>query len=424
MKNLSREKIREIVLAEKDLFNKGALKNEDTSALLERLGTLEFLTREDVYNASPNEVELLINTNFKEIISVNSIVSMTALMVVNSMQDDPVDINSLSPEDAEGYQVLKDFADFSAKYPEAVGLDGKSTDALQALQTAMSSGDMSAAGDILPELFMHMNGGVHSCVRVHIEDVDEAAGEIVFDFVNEDAQEEFCDFLKIPKKSRSMVKLHDCDFDDDYPKKGEFYDLNIVEMQEVDWEEVIDSAVIGISMDGSDLCGSSPFYPDMDDDDDGEMFPSDVDGAFVVILEGVPAMVASGGGRYPKEYLNPNGSLNRDVLEKIGNSLERLPVLNREDEVEFNEDYIRGRLKGQTFATPETYKKAFIDGARLGFVTFDCDPEDDCGKFVWVARPKRLASLTSFSDLTLKVEEDGEKFDSFFISDEGDIIPN
>ena len=423
MKNLSRERVREIVLAEIDLFSKRALKNEDTGALSERLGTLEFLTREDVYNASPNEVEKLINTNFKEIISVNSIVSMTALMAVNSMQDDPVDINNLSPEDAEGYQVLKDFADFSAKYPEAVGLDGKSTNALQALQDAMNSGDMSTAGDILPELMMHMDGGIHSCVRVHIEDVDEAAGEVIFDFVNEDAQEEFCDFLKIPKKTESMIRIHDCDFDDDYPKKGEFYDLNIVEMQDVDFEEVTDSATIGISMDGSDLCGSSPFYAD-DEDDEGEIFPSDVDGAFVVILEGVPAMVASGGGRYPKEYLNPNGSLNQDILEKIGNSLERLPVLNREDEVEFNEDYIRERLKGQTFATPETYKKAFIDGARLGFVTFDCDPEDDCGKFVWVARPKRLASLTSFSDLTLKVEEDGEKIDSFFISDEGDIIPN
>ena len=422
MKNLSREKIREIVLAEIDLFSKGALKNEDTGVLLEKLGTLEFLTREDVYNASPNEVELLINTNFKEIVSVNSAVSMMALMAVG-MQDDPVDINNLSPEDAEGYQVLKDFADFSTKYPEAVGLDGKSTNALQALQNAMNSGDMSAAEDILPELMMHMDGGIHSCVRVHIEDVNEEAGEVVFDFVNEDAQEEFCEFLKIPKKTESMVKLYNCvGVGNDYPEKGKFYDLNIVEMKEVDWKEVTDSAVIGISMDGSDLW-SSPFYAD-DEDDEGEMFPSDVDGAFVVILEGVPAMVASGGGRYPKEYLNSNGSLNRDILEKIGNSLERLPVLNREDEVEFNEDYIRERLKGQTFATPEVYKKAFIDGARLGFVTFDCDPEDDCGKFVWVARPKRLASLTSFSDLTLKVEEDGEKIDSFFISDEGDIIPN
>lgn len=422
MKNLSREKIREIVLAEIDLFSKGALKKEDTGALSERLGTLEFLTREDVYNASPSEVEKLINTNFEEIISVNSIVSMTALMAVNSMQNDPVDINNLSPEDAEGYQVLKDFADFSAKYPEAVGLDGKSTNALQALQDAMNNGDMSAAEDILPELFMHMGGGVHSCVRVHIEDVNEEAGEIVFDFVNEDAQEEFCEFLNIPKKDESMVKLYNC-IGNDYPEEGKFYDLNIVEMKEVGWKEVTDSAVIGISMDGSDLCGDSPFYAD-DEDNEGEIFPSDVDGAFVVILEGVPAMVASGGGRYPKEYLNPNGSLNRDVLEKIGSSLERLPVLNREDEVEFNEDYIREILKGQTFATPETYKKAFIDGARLGFMTFDCDPEDDCGKFVWIARPKRLASLTSFSDLTLKVEGDGEKIDSFFISDEGDIIPN
>ena len=424
MKNLSRERVREIVLAEIDLFSKGALKNEDVSALSERLGTLEFLTREDVYNASPNEVEKLINTNFKEIISVNSILSMTALMAINNMQDDPVDINNLSPEDAEGYQVLKDFADFSAKYPEAVGLDGKSTNALQALQNAMNSGDMSAAGDILPELMMHMDGGVHSCVRVHIEDVDEATGEVIFDFVNEDAQEEFCDFLKIPKKTESMVRIYDCDFDDDYPKKGEFYDLNIVEMQDVDFEEVTDSATIGISMDGSDLCGSSPFYSDMDDSDEGEVFPSDIDGAFVVILEGIPAMVASGGGRYPREYLNSNGSLNQDILEKIGNSLERLPVLNREDEVEFNENYIQERLKGQTCATPETYKKAFIDGARLGFVTFDCDPEDDCGRFVWIARPKRLASLTSFSDLTLKVEGDGEEISSFFISDEGDIIPN
>ena len=423
MKNLSREKIREIVLAEKDLFSKGAPKNEDTSALLDKLGTLEFLTREDIYDASPNEVELLINTNFKEVMSVNSILSMTALMAVNSMQNNPVDINDLSPEDAAGYQVLKDFADFSAKYPEAVGLDGKSTNALQALQDAMNSGDMSAAEDILPELMMHMGGGIHSCVRVHIEDVNEAAGEVVFDFVNEDAQEEFCDFLKIPKKSRSMVKLHDCGFHDGYPERGKYYDLNIVEMKEVDWEEVIDSAVIGIQMDGSDLCGDSPFYSDVDDDE-CDIFPSDVDGAFVVILEGVPAMVASGGGRYPKEYLNPNGSLNRDILEKISSSLERLPVLNREDEVEFNEDYIRERLKGKTFDTPETYKKAFIDGARLGFVTFDCDPEDECGRFVWTARPKRLASLTSFSDLTLKVEEDGEEISSFFISDEGDIIPN
>lgn len=420
---MEREKIREIVLAEKDLLSKGALKNEDMGALLEKLGTLEFLTRDDIYNASPTEVQKLISANFKEIVSFNSAVSMMALMAVNSVQEDSIDINSLSPEDAEGYQVLKDFADFSAKYPEAVGLDGKSTNALQALQAAMNSGDMDAAGDILPELMMHMGGGIHSCVRVRIEEVNEATGEVVFDFVNEDAQEEFCEFLKIPKKAESMIKLYDCEFENNYPKRGEFYDLNIVEMKEVDWEEVTDSAAIGISMNGSDLCGDSPFYAD-DEDDGCDTFPSDVDGAFVVILEGVPAMVASGGGRYPKEYLNPNGALNKDILEKIGSSLERLPVLNREDEVEFNEDYIRERLKGQTFATPEIYKKAFIDGARLGFVTFDCDPDDDCGKFVWVARPKRLASLTSFSNLTLKVEGDGEEINSFFISDEGDIIPN
>ena len=423
MKNLSRERIREIVLAEIDLFSGGALRNEDTGALLERLGTLEFLTREDIYNASPSEVEKIIDTNFNEVISINSVVSMMALMAVNSAQNDPAKVNNLSPEDAMGYQVLKDFADFSVKYPEAVGLNGKSTDALQALQAAMNSGDMSAAEDVLPELMMHMGGGVHSCVRVHIEDVNEAAGEVIFDFVNEDAQEEFCDFLKIPKKSRSMVKLHDCGFHDGYPNKGEYYDLNIVEMKEVDWEEVIDSAVIGIQMDGSDLRGDSPFYSDMDDDE-CEVFPSDVDGAFIVIFNGVPAMVASGGGRYPKEYLNSNGSLNRDVLEKIGNSLERLPVLNREDEVEFNDAYIQEILKGQVHATPETYKKAFIDGARLGFVTFDCDPGDECGRFVWIARPKRLASLTSFSDLTVRVEEGEERIDSFFISDEGDIIPN
>jgi hypothetical protein len=332
-------------------------------------------------------------------------------------------VNNLSSEDAEGYQFFKGFTDFSAKYPEAVGLDGKSTNALQALQAAMSSGDLSDAGDILPELLMHMDGGVHSCVRVRVENVWPSAGIIVFDFINDDAQSEFCEFLKIPKKNESMIELRSCEFDEnDYPEKGKLYDLNIVEMMELDWDEITDSPVIGISMDGSDLW-STPFYDD--DDDDDKEFEKNSE-LFILNLEGVPAMVASISGNFPKEYLNSDGTLNQPILEEINSSLQFLAILNREDEVEFNEPFIQSKQKSlnKLSLTVEDYKNTFIDVARLGFVGFDSNPEDDLGKFTWVVRPKRFANIDSLSNHILKIDGYGEEIDSFFLSEEGEIIPN
>lgn len=278
MKNLSREQVREIVLEEQKLLSNETFKKlisdsvevgEDGALPTSKFAILEFLTREEIYDYSPKEVNDLIRFCFKEIVGVNAMIGMVVMGGLGELAEEKIDIDSLDEESKFGLQIIKEFGEFFAKYPIALSIDDEddgAREAFQDLRKALSERDMSNASEDFAALMMKMGGGIHSCVKVYIESVDEDNGEIVFDFAEESDQDEFCKVLKIPKKSESMVLLKGCDFED-YPIPFQYYDLNIVELEDVHFDEVTDSASIGISMDGEQIGCISPFYEIEDDED-------------------------------------------------------------------------------------------------------------------------------------------------------------
>lgn len=278
MKNLSREQVREIVLEEQKLLSNETFKKlisdsvevgEEGALPTSKFAILEFLTREEIYDYSPKEVNDLIRFCFKEIVGVNAMIGMVVMGGLGELAEEKIDIDSLDEESKFGLQIIKEFGEFFAKYPIALSIDDEgdgAREAFQDLRKALSERDMSNASEDFAALMMKMGGGIHSCVKVYIESVDEDNGEIVFDFAEESDQDEFCKVLSIPKKSESMVLLKGCDFED-YPIPFQYYDLNIVELEDVHFDEVTDSAPIGISMDGEQIGCISPFYEIEDDED-------------------------------------------------------------------------------------------------------------------------------------------------------------
>lgn len=278
MKELSREQVREIVLEEQKLLSNETFKRlisdsvevgEDGALPTSKFAILEFLTREEIYDYSPKEVNDLIRFSFKEIVGVNAMIGMMVMGTLGELSEEKIDIDSLDEESKFGLQIIKEFGEFFAKYPIALSIDDEddgAREAFQNLRKALSEQDMSNASEDFAALMMKMGGGIHSCVKVYISSVDEDNGEIVFDFAEESDQDEFCKVLKIPKKPESMVLLKGCDFED-YPIPFQYYDLNIVELEDVHFDEVTDSASIGISMEGDQLGCISPFYEIEDDED-------------------------------------------------------------------------------------------------------------------------------------------------------------
>lgn len=280
MKNLSREQVREIVLAEQKLLSNETFRkmildsaeegvDENGNLPTSKFAVLEFLTREEIYDYSPKEVNDLIHFCFKEVVGVNAMIGMVAMEALGELAKADIDIDSLDEEGKLGIKVIKELGEFFAKYPIALSIDEEddgAREAFQDLRKALGEQNMGNASEDFAALMMKMGGGIHSCVKVYIESVDEDNGEVVFDFAEESDQDEFCKFLKIPKKSESMVLLKGCDFED-YPIPLQYYDLNIVELEDVHFDEVTDSASIGISMDGKQLDCISPFYEIEDDED-------------------------------------------------------------------------------------------------------------------------------------------------------------
>ena len=278
MKELSREQVREIVLEEQRLLSNKTFRRlisdsvevgEDGTLPTSKFAILEFLTREEIYDYSPKEVSDLIRFSFKEIVGVNAMIGMMVMGTLSKLSEEKIDVDSLDEESKFGLQIIKEFGEFFAKYPIALSIDDEdhgAREAFQDLRKALSERDMSNASEDFAALMMKMGGGIHSCVKVYIESVDEDNGEIVFDFAEESDQDEFCKVLKIPKKSESMVLLKGCDFED-YPIPFQYYDLNIIELEDVHFDEVTDSASIGISMEGDQLGCISPFYEIEDDED-------------------------------------------------------------------------------------------------------------------------------------------------------------
>ena len=114
---------------------------------------------------------------------------------------------------------------------------------------------------------------VHSCVHVYVEDADSVDGTVTFDFVEDKDQKEFCEYLKMPLKSESMIFAKNCRFRNGHPEKGKEYYLNVVDLKdEVTFKEKNDHAVIGLEVDFSGIA-YNPFYDneeDIDEDPDGD----------------------------------------------------------------------------------------------------------------------------------------------------------
>ena len=103
--------------------------------------------------------------------------------------------------------------------------------------------------------------------------VDPVDGTITFDFVEDKDQKEFCEYLKMPLKSESMIFAKNCRFRNGHPEKGKEYYLNVVDLKdEVTFKEKNDHAVIGLEVDFSGIA-YNPFYDneeDIDEDPDGD----------------------------------------------------------------------------------------------------------------------------------------------------------
>ena len=470
---MERDSIRKIVLAEIALFKSENFNSQEGEGPISKLETLEVLTRPEVYNASPDAIQKSIDNEFKEVTGLNSTIAATFLMGLGMGcscgcgccdDDDDEDLfaelATADEETKKEFQFMTDFLGFLADNPAAFGMGDETQvgEAFGKLKESFANQDGTALKEGLEKFQEIIMGGIHSCVKVYVDSVDLSAETVVFDFVDDAAQKEFCEYFKVPVKSESMVMATGCRFRNGLPKAGREYLLNIVELEnEVTFEEVTDHAVIGLKVDLRNIT-YDPFYDEDGDDDGDDSFfeddddpgitpgslqkvkafldslegredndadypdgggsdPSDVDGNFYLILGGIPVAAASAGSdSWPAEYLYSDGSLKDSMLDDIEAKVLSLPEINSEGEIEINVPFIEKKLEGQKFATVDTYKRSFVDTAKRGLVVFDYDFDNE--RFIWVARPKNLVDTSLLHGDTLSVDDDfGNPVESFYVTE-------
>ena len=283
---MERDSIRKIVLAEIALFKGKDFDSEEGSGPISKLETLEVLTRLEVYNASPDAIQKSIDNEFKEVAGFNSSIAASLLMGLGVScgcgccddEDEENPFEELATADEETkkeFQFMTDFLGFLADNPAAFGLgeETKVGEAFGKLKESFANQDTAALKEGLEMFQGVIMSEVHSCVHVYVEDADSVDGTITFDFVEDKDQKEFCEYLKVPLKSESMIFAKNCRFRNGHPEKGKEYYLNVVDLKdEVTFKEKNDHAVIGLEVDFSEIA-YNPFYDneeDIDEDPDGD----------------------------------------------------------------------------------------------------------------------------------------------------------
>ena len=283
---MERDSIRKIVLAEIALFKGKNFDSEEGSGPISKLETLEVLTRPEVYNASHDAIQKSIDNEFKEVAGFNSSIAASLLMGLGVScgcdccgdEDEENPFEELATADEETkkeFQFMTDFLGFLADNPAAFGLgeETKVGEAFGKLKESFANQDTAALKEGLEMFQGIIMSEVHSCVHVYVEDADPVDGTITFDFVEDKDQKEFCEYLKMPLKSESMIFAKNCRFRNGHPEKGKEYYLNVVDLKdEVTFKEKNDHAVIGLEVDFSGIA-YNPFYDneeDIDEDPDGD----------------------------------------------------------------------------------------------------------------------------------------------------------
>lgn len=283
---MERDSIRKIVLAEIALFKGKNFDPEEGSGPISKLETLEVLTRPEVYNASPDAIQKSIDNEFKEVTGLNSSIAASLLMGLGVScgcgccddEDEENPFEELATADEETkkeFQFMTDFLGFLADNPAAFGLgeETKVGEAFGKLKESFANQDAAALKEGLEMFQGVIMSEVHSCVHVYVEDADPIDGTVTFDFVEDKDQKEFCEYLKMPLKSESMIFAKNCRFRNGHPEKGKEYFLNVVDLKdEVTFKEKNDHAVIGLEVDFSGIA-YNPFYDneeDIDEDPDGD----------------------------------------------------------------------------------------------------------------------------------------------------------
>ena len=283
---MERDSIRKIVLAEIALFKGKNFDPEEGSGPISKLETLEVLTRPEVYNASPDAIQKSIDNEFKEVAGFNSSIAASLLMGLGVScgcdccddEDEENPFEELATADEETkkeFQFMTDFLGFLADNPAAFGL-GEETQVAEAfgkLKEGFANQDAAALKEGLEMFQGIIMSEIHSCVHVYVEDADPVDGTVVFDFVENKDQKEFCEYLKMPLKSETMIFAKNCRFRNGHPEKGKEYYLNVIDLKdEVTFKEKRDHAVIGLEVDFSGI-SYNPFYDneeDIDEDSDGD----------------------------------------------------------------------------------------------------------------------------------------------------------
>ena len=292
---MERDSIRKIVLAEIALFKSENFNSQGGEGPISKLETLEVLTRPEVYNASPDAIQKSIDNEFKEVTGLNSTIAATFLMGLGmgcgciccddeESEENPFEeLATADEETKKEFQFMTDFLGFLADNPAAFGLgeETKVGEAFGKLKESFANQDPAALKEGLEMFQGVIMSGVHSCVHVYVEDADPVDGTVVFDFVEDKDQKEFCEYLKMPLKPETMIFAKNCRFRNGHPEKGKEYYLNIVDLQdEVTFKEKNDHAVIGLEVDFSEIF-YNPFYDneeDIDEDPDGDdLFESEED---------------------------------------------------------------------------------------------------------------------------------------------------
>lgn len=283
---MERDSIRKIVLAEIALFKGKNFDQEEGSGPISKLETLEVLTRPEVYNASPDAIQKSIDNEFKEVTGLNSSIAASLLMGLGVScgcgccddEDEENPFEELATADEETkkeFQFMTDFLGFLADNPAAFGLgeETKVGEAFGKLKESFANQDAAALKEGLEMFQGIIMSEVHSCVHVYVEDADPIDGTVMFDFVEDKDQKEFCEYLKMPLKPESMIFAKNCRFHNGHPEKGKEYYLNVVDLKdEVTFKEKNDHAVIGLEVDFSGI-PYNPFYDneeDIDEDPDGD----------------------------------------------------------------------------------------------------------------------------------------------------------
>ena len=283
---MKRDSIRKIVLAEIALFKGKDFDSEEGSGPISKLETLEVLTRPEVYDASPDAIQKSIDNEFKEVAGFNSSIAASLLMGLgvscgcgccdDEDEENPFEELATSDEETKKeFQFMTDFLGFLADNPAAFGLgeETKVGEAFGKLKESFANQDAAALKEGLEMFQGVIMSEVHSCVHVYVEDADPVDGTVTFDFVEDKDQKEFCEYLKMPLKSESMIFAKNCRFRNGHPEKGKEYYLNVVDLKdEVTFKEKNDHAVIGLEVDFSGI-PYNPFYDneeDIDEDPDGD----------------------------------------------------------------------------------------------------------------------------------------------------------